>query len=65
MSRTVKQRKHARTSGNRKQPHGASQEMFEEALAKWNEEMAPVYEANRDAERISAEDLKIVINAKA
>jgi hypothetical protein len=38
---------------------------FEQALQDWEKEMEQVFEANRAAERLSAEDFAIRINAKA
>lgn len=37
---------------------------FEEALKKREEETKPLYDAIRDSERITAEDLAITINAR-
>jgi hypothetical protein len=38
---------------------------FEQALRNWEQEIDQIFEANRAAEQLSAEDLAIRINAKA
>lgn len=38
---------------------------FEEAMQEWEQEMEQVFEANRAAEQLSAEDFAVRINAKA
>ncbi len=38
---------------------------FEQALQDWEQEMDEVFEANRAAEQLSAEDFAVRINAKA
>lgn len=37
---------------------------FEQALRDWEQEMEQVFEANRAAEQLSAEDFAVRINAK-
>lgn len=34
---------------------------YEEALARWDERLKPLIDANREAERITADDLNIII----
>jgi hypothetical protein len=38
---------------------------FEQALQEWEQEMDQIFEANRAAEQLSAEDFAVRINAKA